>query len=87
MIQADVLTKQKIFGYTLEDIKHIIKPMAQDGKEATGSMGADTPLAILSKKPQLLFNYFKQQFAQVTNPPIDPIREEIVMSQQVMLGS
>ena len=83
---SDVLTKQKIFGYTLEDIKHIIKPMAQDGKEATGSMGADTPLAILSKKPQLLFNYFKQQFAQVTNPPIDPIREEIVMSQQVMLG-
>jgi glutamate synthase domain-containing protein 2/glutamate synthase domain-containing protein 1/glutamate synthase domain-containing protein 3 len=83
---ADVLTKQKIFGYTLEDIKYIIKPMAQEGKEATGSMGADTPLAILSKKPQLLFNYFKQQFAQVTNPPIDPIREEIVMSQQVMLG-
>jgi len=83
---ADVLTKQKIFGYTLEDIKYIIKPMAQDGKEATGSMGADTPLAILSKKPQLLFNYFKQQFAQVTNPPIDPIREEIVMSQQVILG-
>ena len=83
---ADVLTKQKIFGYTLEDIKHIIKPMAQTGKEATGSMGADTPLAVLSKKPQLLYNYFKQQFAQVTNPPIDPIREEIVMSQQVILG-
>lgn len=83
---ADVLTKEKIFGYTLEDIKFIVKPMAQDGKEATGSMGADTPLAILSKKPQLLFNYFKQQFAQVTNPPIDPIREEIVMSQQVILG-
>lgn len=83
---ADLLTKQKIFGYSLEDIKFIVKPMAQDGKEATGSMGADTPLAILSKKPQLLFNYFKQQFAQVTNPPIDPIREEIVMSQQVILG-
>ena len=85
--EADVLTKEKIFGYSLEDIKFIVKPMAQDGKEATGSMGADTPLAILSKKPQLLFNYFKQQFAQVTNPPIDPIREEIIMSQQVILGA
>jgi len=83
---ADVLTKQKIFGYTLEDIKYIVQPMAQDGKECVGSMGADTPLAVLSKTPQLLFNYFKQQFAQVTNPPIDPIREEIVMSQQVILG-
>lgn len=85
--EADVLTKEKIFGYTLEDIKFIVKPMAQDGKEATGSMGADTPLAILSKKPQLLYNYFKQQFAQVTNPPIDPIRETIIMSQEVILGS
>ncbi len=83
---SDVLTQEKIFGYTLEDLKFIIKPMAQDGKEATGSMGADTPLAVLSKKPQILFNYFKQQFAQVTNPPIDPIREEIVMSQEVILG-
>jgi glutamate synthase (NADPH/NADH) large chain len=83
---ADILTKQKIFGYTLEDIKFIIKPMAQDGKEAIGSMGADTPLAVLSKGPQLLYNYFKQQFAQVTNPPIDPIREEIIMSQQTILG-
>jgi len=82
----DVLTQEKIFGYTLEDIKFIVKPMAQDGKEAVGSMGADTPLAILSKKPQLLFNYFKQQFAQVTNPPIDSIREEIIMSQTVILG-
>jgi glutamate synthase domain-containing protein 2/glutamate synthase domain-containing protein 1/glutamate synthase domain-containing protein 3 len=83
---ADVLTKQKIFGYSLEDIKFIIQPMAQEGKEAVGSMGADTPLAVLSKRSQLLFNYFKQQFAQVTNPPIDPIREEIIMSQQVILG-
>jgi glutamate synthase domain-containing protein 2/glutamate synthase domain-containing protein 3 len=83
---ADVLTKQKIFGYSLEDIKYIVKPMAQTGKEAIGAMGAGTPLAILSKKPQLLFNYFKQHFAQVTNPPIDPIREEIVMSEQVLLG-
>ncbi len=84
---VDVLTSQKIFGYTLEDIKFLIQPMANDGHEAIGSMGADTPLAVLSKKPQLLFNYFKQLFAQVTNPPIDPIREEIIMSQSVMLGS
>ncbi len=84
--KVSVLAKQKVFGYSLEDIKFIVKPMAIDGYEATGSMGADTPLAILSKKPQLLFNYFKQLFAQVTNPPIDPIREEIIMSQEVMLG-
>jgi len=84
--KVPIKTKQKIFGYTLEDLKFIIKPMAIDGKEALGSMGADTPLAILSKKPQLLFNYFKQLFAQVTNPPIDAIREEIIMSEQVMLG-
>ncbi|MDX1700437.1 MAG: glutamate synthase central domain-containing protein, partial [Melioribacteraceae bacterium] len=83
---ADILTKEKIFGYTLEDIKFIVQPMAQNGYESVGSMGADTPLAVLSKKSQLLFNYFKQQFAQVTNPPIDPIRENIVMSQSVILG-
>ncbi|MCP5062453.1 MAG: glutamate synthase large subunit [Ignavibacteriae bacterium] len=80
------IIKQKIFGYTLEDLKFVIKPILEDGKEATGSMGADTPLAIFSKRPQLLFNYFKQLFAQVTNPPIDPIREEVVMSGQVLLG-
>jgi len=80
------IIKQKIFGYTLEDLKFVLKPILEDGKEATGSMGADTPLAIFSKRPQLLFNYFKQLFAQVTNPPIDPIREEIVMSGQVLLG-
>lgn len=83
---VSIKTKQKIFGYTLEDLKYIIKPMAIEGKEALGSMGADTPIALLSKKPQLLFNYFKQLFAQVTNPPIDAIREEIIMSEQVMLG-
>ncbi|MBI9071569.1 MAG: glutamate synthase large subunit [Melioribacteraceae bacterium] len=82
-----LLERQKAFGYTLEDLKILIKPMVIEGKEAIGSMGSDTPLAILSKRPQLLFNYFKQLFAQVTNPPIDPIREEIVMSSQVMLGS
>ncbi|PKL90018.1 MAG: glutamate synthase large subunit [Ignavibacteriae bacterium HGW-Ignavibacteriae-2] len=82
-----LLQKQKIFGYTIEDIKIIIQPMLELGVEATGSMGADTPLAVLSKKPQLLFNYFKQLFAQVTNPPIDAIREKIIMCEQVFLGS
>ena len=85
--QSELLKiRQKIFGYTLEDIKFVIKPILSKGIEATGSMGDDTPLAVLSKKPRLLFSYFKQLFAQVTNPPIDPIREEIVMSSQVLLG-
>ena len=61
--------------------------MATTGLEATGSMGTDTPLAVLSQRPQLLFNYFKQLFAQVTNPPIDSIREEVVMDESMMLGS
>ncbi|KAF0135096.1 MAG: glutamate synthase (NADH) large subunit [Candidatus Saganbacteria bacterium] len=74
------------FGYTREDFKFIIKPMAEKGKEPIGSMGNDTPHAFLSKKPQLLFSYFKQLFAQVTNPPIDPIREEIVMSLECLIG-
>jgi glutamate synthase (NADPH/NADH) large chain len=77
----------KAFGYSKEDIELIVKPMAQEGKEPTGSMGNDTPLAILSDKPQRLFNYFKQQFAQVTNPPIDPIREGLVMSLTNYIGS
>jgi glutamate synthase domain-containing protein 2/glutamate synthase domain-containing protein 1/glutamate synthase domain-containing protein 3 len=84
--EVSLLKKQKAFGYTEEEIKLLITPMAADGSEAIGSMGADTPLAILSKKPQLLFNYFKQLFAQVTNPPIDAIREKIIMSQVVFLG-
>ncbi|MDP8245837.1 MAG: glutamate synthase large subunit [Candidatus Hinthialibacter antarcticus] len=79
--------RQQVFGYTDEDLKFLIGPMADDGKEPTGSMGNDTPLAVLSDRPQLLFNYFKQLFAQVTNPPIDPIREELVMSLDVFLGS
>lgn len=83
---VSLIEKQKTFGYTLEDFKILLSPMAVDGKEALGSMGADTPLAVLSRKPQPLFNYFKQLFAQVTNPPIDPIREEIVMSENVLLG-
>ena len=75
------------FGYSKEEIEIIIKPMASEGKEPTGSMGNDTPLAILSDKPQRLFNYFKQQFAQVTNPSIDPIREGLVMSLTNYIGS
>jgi glutamate synthase (NADPH/NADH) large chain len=75
------------FNYSLEDIERIIKEMASTGKEPTGSMGNDVPLAVLSKKPYRLFNYFKQLFAQVTNPPIDPIREELVMTLSGYLGS
>jgi len=85
--EKTLMNQMKVFGYTSEDLKIIIPPMAVDGKEALGSMGADTPLAVLSKKPQLLFNYFKQLFAQVTNPPIDAIREEIIMSEEVLLGA
>jgi len=75
------------FNYSLEDIQKIIKEMAGTGKEPTGSMGNDVPLAVLSQKPYRLFNYFKQLFAQVTNPPIDPIREELVMTLSGYLGS
>ncbi len=81
------LTRQQAFGYTIEDLRLLMAPMAINGQEAVGSMGTDTPLAVLSDKPQLLFNYFKQLFAQVTNPPIDPIREELVMSLKATLGS
>ncbi|MDT0643834.1 glutamate synthase large subunit [Zunongwangia sp. F363] len=85
--KEDFLTRQKLFGYTIEDIKTIITPMALGGKEAIGSMGADIPLAVLSDKPQLLFNYFKQLFAQVTNPPLDGIREEIVTDISLAIGA
>ena len=85
--ENEILMLQKVFGYTYEDIRLLIAPMVEEGKEATGSMGTDTPLAVLSKKPQLLFNYFKQLFAQVTNPPIDPIREEVIMGEEVLLGA
>ncbi len=81
-----ILQQQQAFGYTFEDLRFIVGPMANDGVQPLGSMGTDTPLAVLSEKPQLLYNYFKQLFAQVTNPPIDPIREEIVTSTQTMLG-
>ncbi|MDD5634253.1 MAG: glutamate synthase large subunit [Candidatus Omnitrophica bacterium] len=85
-IAKDILTDLKAFGYTREDLRMIIKPMAEEAKEPIGSMGSDIPHAILSKKPQLLYNYFKQLFAQVTNPAIDPIREEIVMSLESYVG-
>ncbi|HEY4075955.1 MAG TPA: glutamate synthase large subunit [Rhizomicrobium sp.] len=81
-----LLDSQQAFGYTQEDIQFFLEPMATAGDDPIGSMGADTPIAVLSKKPKLLYNYFKQNFAQVTNPPIDPIREELVMSLVSMIG-
>ena len=81
-----LLHRQLAFGYTLEDLKYILGPMGNDGAEAIGSMGTDTPLAVLSDKPQNLFNYFKQLFAQVTNPPLDAIREECVTSVLTSIG-
>ena len=77
----------RAFGYTREDVERILMPMCSNGVEPTASMGNDTPLAVLSDQPQLLFNYFRQQFAQVTNPPIDPIREELVMSLTEYIGA
>ncbi|HEX3756013.1 MAG TPA: glutamate synthase large subunit [Rhizomicrobium sp.] len=81
-----LLDSQQAFGYTQEDIQFFLEPMARAGDDPVGSMGTDTPLAVLSNKPKLLYNYFKQNFAQVTNPPIDPIREELVMSLVSMIG-
>ena len=83
----DFETRLRIFGYTQEDLKTILNPMIVEGKEAIGSMGTDTPLAVLSDQPQLLYNYFKQLFAQVTNPPLDGIREEIVTDTSLSIGS
>jgi glutamate synthase (ferredoxin) len=82
----DIKTRQRLFNYTFEDIQEVITPMAQVGKEALGSMGIDTPLAVLSDRPQLISNYFKQLFAQVTNPPLDGIRENIVTDISLNLG-
>ncbi|KAA6302428.1 MAG: Ferredoxin-dependent glutamate synthase 1 [Candidatus Ordinivivax streblomastigis] len=82
----NLATRLKVFGYTREDIDKLIIPMATEGKEPIGSMGNDTPLAVMSDKPQGFFNYFRQLFAQVTNPPIDPIREELVMSLSLYIG-
>jgi glutamate synthase (NADPH) large chain len=83
----EILIQQQAFGYTTEEVNKLIKPMVTDGKDPVGSMGYDSPLAVLSKKPQLLFNYFKQLFAQVTNPPIDAIREQIVTSVGTTIGA
>ncbi len=85
--RATLLQRQIAFGYTFEDERILLAPMAKDGVEAIGSMGNDAALAVLSNKPRLLYDYFKQLFAQVTNPPIDSIREEIVISAETRLGS
>jgi glutamate synthase (ferredoxin) len=84
---ATLIAHQRAFGYTSEELQVLIAPMAQDGIEPIGAMGNDVPPAVLSSKPKLLFNYFKQLFAQVTNPPIDSIREELVISTEVMVGA
>jgi glutamate synthase (NADPH) large chain len=84
--KIDFETRQRLFGYSVEDLKTIINPMGIDGNEAISSMGNDTPLAILSEQPQLLYNYFKQLFAQVTNPPLDGIREEIITDTSLAVG-
>jgi glutamate synthase domain-containing protein 2/glutamate synthase domain-containing protein 1/glutamate synthase domain-containing protein 3 len=83
---VSLLDRQQAFGYSQEDLKVILAPMAQNGIEPTGSMGNDSPLAVMSDKPRNLYHYFKQLFAQVTNPPIDPIREELVMSTAITIG-
>ena len=81
-----MLTRQKAFGYTWEDVNTTIKSIVEKADDPIGAMGADIPLAVLSEKPQLLYNYFKQLFAQVTNPPIDAIREQIVTSTYTLFG-
>ncbi len=84
--EEELIRKQLCFGYSIDELVMILKPMAEGGKEPVGSMGDDTPLSVLSKLPKLLPTYFRQQFAQVTNPPIDPIRERLVMSLNSKLG-
>ena len=81
-----VLRRQQAFGYTQEDLRLLLAPMATNGEEPIGSMGTDTPLAVLSDRPRLLYDYFKQLFAQVTNPPLDAIREELVTSMESTIG-
>ena len=84
--EGNLLERQQAFGYTLEDLRVIMEPMASTGGEPVGSMGNDAPLAVLSDKPQLVYSYFKQLFAQVTNPPLDAIREELVTSTESFIG-
>ncbi len=83
----DVRDQQKAFGYTQEDLNQILIPMARTGREPVGAMGIDSPLPVLSEQPQMLYDYFQQNFAQVTNPPIDGVRESIVTSSRVMIGN
>ncbi|MEA1785958.1 glutamate synthase large subunit [Arenibacter sp. GZD96] len=85
--EASLDKRKSVFGYTLEDINTIILPMGKTAKEPIGSMGSDTPIAVLSERPQLIYNYFKQLFAQVTNPPLDGIREELITDISLTLGS
>ncbi|SDE92675.1 glutamate synthase (NADH) large subunit [Pricia antarctica] len=85
--EESIAKRKSIFGYTLEDIDTIILPMGKNAKEPIGSMGSDTPIAVLSERPQLIYNYFKQLFAQVTNPPLDGIREELITDISLTLGS
>ena len=87
VITLELRQQQQAFGYTIEDLKVVVAPMCINGQEPVGSMGIDTPLAVLSNKSKLLYWYFKQAFAQVTNPPIDPIREEVVMSLRQYIGT
>lgn len=84
---AELLRHQQAFGYTREELEKIMKPLVSEGKDPVGSMGYDSPIAVLSKKPQLLYNYFKQLFAQVTNPPIDAIREKIITMVETTIGA
>ncbi len=86
-VSARLPARQQMFGWTREDVELLVQPMAESGHEPIGSMGNDAALAVLSEKPQLLYHYFKQLFAQVTNPPIDPIREELVMSLTTYIGN
>ena len=87
IVGENLIQRQKLFGYTSEDLDMILRPMCETAREPTGSMGNDAALAVLSERPQLLYDYFKQLFAQVTNPPIDPIREELVMSLMTYIGN
>ena len=87
VIPYDLKEQEKIFGYTIEDLNKVILPMAKDGKQSIYAMGIDAPLAVLSDKPQLLYNFFKQNFAQVTNPPMDGLREAVVTSANVIVGN
>ncbi len=83
---ASVTRRQRAFGYTEEEVRILLRPMAQTGAEPLGAMGSDTPIAVLSQRPRLLFDYFTQQFAQVTNPPLDSIREQVITSMGMGLG-